>query len=163
MWLSALAFIGGALLGIIVRNAMQGEGFMKYFGTPTGGRYDKPKLELNWTGRQFFLLFSKGMSERWYESRAHLYQGVFISLLSAFHLIHIVRIEYETSKECYVSYVIFKTHGFQSIESIKKQMPKWIKEKKSEAKDAQHWYQSFVAGHNVIGDFMNGFFEKYST
>jgi hypothetical protein len=95
------------------------------------------------------------MSERWYEARAHLNQGIFISLLSAFHLIHIVRIEYETSRDCYVSYVIFKTHGFQSLGDLKAKMPNWIQEKKDQAKDAKYYHQTFVCGHNVVDDFMN--------
>lgn len=154
--MAILAFIGGAILGIIVRNKMDGTSFMEYFGTPCGGRGDKSRLELNWTGRQFFYLFSRGMGERWYEARAHLNRDVFISVLSAFHLIHIVRIEYETSRDGYISWVSFVTHGFQSLATLKTKLPNWIKEKKAEAKDAQHWYQTFVAGHNVIGDWMNG-------
>jgi hypothetical protein len=150
-----LAFIC-LILGFLIRNKIEGGKVFDYFATPGRDHH----LELNWAGRQFFLLFSKGMSERWYEARAHLYQGVFISLLSTFHLIHIVRIEYETSRDCYISYVIFKTHGFQSLATLEKKMPEWIKTKKAEAKDAQHWYQTFVCGHNVIGDFMNGFFDQ---
>ena len=155
---SVLAFIFGAMLGLIVRHAMQHDGFMKYFGTPTGGRYEKPKLELNWGLRQFFLMFDKGMSERWYESRAHLYRGVFISLLSTFHLIHIVRFDFATNREDHFRTTTFITHGFQSIQTLKKKMPDWIKEKSKKVEGAEYWYQTFVAGHNVIGDFMNGDF-----
>lgn len=157
--MSIIAFIGGFIVGIIARNKMDGTSVMEYFGTPGGGPHgQKPKLELNWTGRQFFYLITRGMGERWYESRAHLRRGVFLSLLSAFHLIHIVRIDYETNREGYFTTVQFITHGFQSIQTLKKKMPAYVKEKKSQAKDADYWYQTFVSGHNVIGDFMNGDF-----
>lgn len=154
---AVLLAIVSLVIGFIIRDKMEGGKIFEYFATPGGG-YHKPKLELNWTGRQFFYLLSRGMGERWYEARAHLYRGVFISILSAFHLIHIVRIEYETNRDGYVSYVVFITHGFQSLQTLKKKLPKWIKEKKSQAKDASYWYQTFVCGHNVIGDFMNGDF-----
>lgn len=143
----------GMALGAIIRHRMEGSGVLQYFGEPCNQR-----LELNWAGRQFFLLFSKGMSKRWYEARAHLYQNVFVSLLSTFHLIHIVRIDYETSRESSYSYTITITHGFQSIRTLMTKMPQLIKAKKAEAKDATYWYQTFVCGHNVVGDCINGDF-----
>ena len=154
---SLLLALISLVLGFIIRDKMEGGKIFEYFATPCSGYKDKT-LELNWSGRQFFYLFSKGMGERWYEARAHLYRGVFISLLSAFHLIHIVRIEYETSRDGYMSFVVFITHGFQSLATLQKKMPDWIKQKKSQAKDAQYWYQTFIAGHNVVGDCMNGDF-----
>jgi hypothetical protein len=146
-----ITFVIGLLFGFIVRNRMEGGSIIKYLGSPCDQR-----LELDWAGRQIFRLFSKGMSERWYEARAYLNQGIFFSLLAAFHLIHIVRIDYETSRDSYVSFVIFKVHGFQSIADLKSKMPKWIEEKKAQAKDAKYYHQTFVCGHNVISDYMSG-------
>lgn len=151
---SVLLMIISLVLGFVIRDKMEGGKIFEYFATP--GR--EKHVELDWGLKQFFELFSEKMGQRWYEARAHLYQGVFISLLSAFHLIHIVRIEYQTTREDYTSYVIVKTHGFQSLKTLKKKLPKWTKEKKSQAKDADYWYQTFVSGHNVISDFMNGDF-----
>lgn len=140
----------GFVFGMFVRNRMEGSELFEYFACPSSKTF-----ELDWTGRQFLRLFSEGMSERWYESRAHLYQGFWMSLLATLHLVHVVRIEYETSRDGYVSFVTVIVHGFQSIDTLKKKLPKLTQENKKYAKDASHWYQTFVTGHNVVNDFMN--------
>lgn len=144
-----LVFIAGFVIGVIVRDAMNGSSFMKYFGTPS-----QERLELNWSLRQFFMLFSNKAGKRWYESRQHLYRGVFVSLLCTFGLINLVRLEFGTSEDGRVSYVVFITHGFQSKQDMIKKLPVWINKYKHKAKDAQYFYQLFIAGHNVVLDWM---------
>lgn len=148
---AVIAFVISFSLGFIAANKMHGTKMYDYFASPCGNN-----LELDWGGRQFFRLFSKGMSERWYEARAHLNRGVFISLLATFHLIHIVRIEFETSKENLHSYDTMFVHGFQSLKTLKEKLPKLIEQARTKAKDAQYYYQTFISGHNIIHDFMNG-------
>lgn len=151
--IAIFTFVMGLIIGTMVAHKLEGTKFLEYLGSPINGR-----IELNWSLRQVLALFSKGMSERWYEAREHLHRGVFISLLSTLHLIHIVRFDYATTREDYYGTVTFIVHGFQSVQTLKTQMPQWIKDKKTEVKDADYWYQSFVAGHNVVSDFMNGYF-----
>lgn len=144
-----LVFVTGFIIGVIVRDVMNGSSFMNYFGTPS-----QEKLELNWSLRQFFMLFSNKAGQRWYESRQHLYRGVFVSLLCAFGLINLVRLDFETSECDCISYVVFVTHRFQSKKDMVKKLPVWIKEYKHKAKDAKYFHQMFIAGHNVVCDSM---------
>ena len=144
-----LMFVTGFVTGVIIRDAMKGGSFMDYFGTPSKG-----KLELNWSLRQFFMLFSNKAGKRWYESRQHLHRGVFVSLVCTFGLINLVRLEFGTSEDGRVSYVVFITHGFQSKQDMIKKLPVWINKYKHKAKDAQYFYYLFIAGHNVVLDWM---------
>ena len=144
-----LVFVTGFVIGVIVRDTMKGGSFMNYFGTPS-----QEKLELNWSLRQFFMLFSNKAGKRWYDSRQHLRRGVFVSLLCTFGLINLVRLEFETSEHDRVSYVVFITHGFQSKKDMVKKLPVWIKEYKHKAKDGKYFYQMFIAGYNVVCDAM---------
>ena len=136
-------FVTGFVTGVIIRDAMKGGSFMNYFGTPS-----EEKLELNWSLRQFFMLFSNKAGKRWYESRQHLYRGVFVSLLCTLGLINLVRLEFETSEHDRISYVVFITHGFQSKQDMIKKLPIWINKHKHKAKDARYFHQMFIAGHN---------------
>lgn len=151
--IAIFTFVMGLIIGTMIAHKLEGTKFLTYLGSPINGR-----LELNWSLRQFLALFSKGMAERWYEAREHLNRGIFISLLSTCHLIHIVRLDYETTRENHFVTTQFIVHGFQSIQTLKKKLPQWISDKKKGLKDADYWYQSFVAGHNVVSDFMNGYF-----
>ena len=122
------------------------------------------KLELNWTGRQLFLLLSKGCSERWYEARAHLHQGFFKSLICAFGFIYLVRIDLIDDNQEKGESRVFTFHGFQSLEDVMKKTATIVKVYTLEVnatldKDEKvSYYQTFIAGHNVVGDFMDGSF-----
>jgi hypothetical protein len=146
--------IVGFIFGFVVRNNIEGGDVLKYFGTP--GR--EKQLELNWGLRQFFYLFSEKMGQRWYEARCHTYSGVFISLLATFRLIYIIRFEYGTEIEDRMVVKKCVIHGFRSYENLLSIIPAMAVEKQEQTEGALYWYQTFVAGHNVVGDFCNGFF-----
>lgn len=128
-------------------DAVNYKSFQEYLCTPSSG-----KLELNWTTRQVLALFSKGASKRWYEARAHLGRGVFVSLLAAFHLVYVIRIEYETDKDSVLCYSTKIIHGFQSLNDIMKKLPVLSNTMRHEK--ATCYYQTFVSGHNIVHDFM---------
>lgn len=132
------------------------ESFFRYFGTPSS-----KKLELDWGLKQFFALFNKQMSERWYEARAHTYQGVWISLLCAFNIVTIVRFEFESKKDDCRYYTKIKTWKWTlSFKSGQEKMKFLLSEVDNVRPhmpiDAGCLYQIFVAGDNVVWDYVNG-------
>lgn len=131
----------------------------KYLASPTDD-----KLELNWTGRQLFLLFNKGCSERWYEARAHLHQGFWLSIACALRLVYLVRVDLIDDEQSKGRCRIFTFHGFQSVEKVVEKTVKlrnifkYEINKELSVSDKMDYYQTFVAGFNVVDDFMNGSF-----
>lgn len=133
--------------------------FKKFLSSPMDER-----LEINWTTRQLLSLVSKPASERWYEARAHLHQNIFLSILCALHLIQLVRVDFIDDDQQRGRCKVFILHGFQSIYTIMKQSERLIKvtqeevNKETSEDNKMSYYQTFVAGHNVVEDFMNGSF-----
>jgi hypothetical protein len=108
------------------------------------------KLEFDdWFVRQFISLFNRQCGNRWYESRAHLRRGVFVSLLCAFSLIDIVRYEFETGE--YGRFVTGAKFylGFRSYRALLKKVISDKNKVQSSIKEAQYFSQVFIAGHNV--------------
>lgn len=135
--------------------------FKKFLSSPVNER-----LEVNWTTRQLLSLVSKRASERWYEARAHLHQNIFLSMLCALHLIQLVRVDFIDDDQQRVRCKTFTLHGFQSIDTIMKQSERLIKvaseeiNKELSEDNKMSYYQTFVAGYNVVEDFMNGSFVR---
>lgn len=133
----------------------------KYFGTP-----DKQKFELNWFFRQFFLIFNKNMSERWYETRAHVYQSVLVSMLSTFGIATVVRYEFFSKTDHNRVYTKTKIWYFTLSFKTQRERMKFIESYAEELRpslnaDADSLYQIFIAGENVVWDYMNGGLGKY--
>lgn len=152
-----IIFIIGIFVGIITQallNILSADMLRRmkaYFGSPLDESFD-----IDWAGRQFFLLFGKAPSERWYEARAHLGCGVLISLLCMLRLIHVVR--YGCYSEEYgVSFFrskIRRYHGFRN----NKKLDAIIKTEMELANSYDlHPFtlvdQVFVAGRNVVYRF----------
>lgn len=140
-----------------------GKAFMNYFGSPS-----TENLEVDWSLRQLFRLFNYRMSERWYEARVHTRQSVWISLLCAFNILTIVRFEFESKKEEGRHYYKVKTWKWTlSFKSDQEKMKFLLDEVKNVRPhmpiDAGDLYQIFVAGDNVVWDYMNGGLGKYRT
>jgi hypothetical protein len=113
------------------------------------------KLEFdNWFVRQFISLFSKRCGNRWYESRAHLFRGVFVSLLCTFGLIDIVRYEFEENDTngWYTTSTRFY-FGFRSYSALLKKTRSDINHVRATTKNAGYFHQVFIAGHNVAYNF----------
>lgn len=146
-----LAVLIGCIAGLLMDR-----GYLKqchqYLAAPSTGQ-----LHLAWTTRQLLRLVSVSASKRWYEAREHLKQSVFKSILCTLGLIYIVRLEFETNDD---SRILFKTkifHGFRRFEDLKVKIAETIPEVREELPGAQYWYQTFVAGRNVIDDFLNSY------
>lgn len=134
--------------------------FLDRFRAPTDGTF-----QLNWGLREFFKIFSKDMSERWYECRTHCNQGILVSLLSAFHLVWVVRGEFFIEGEDdRIGYVYSYIHGFQSVNTVFKKYKKYLDndpefDKIYKERNFNGVYQVFIAGHNVVADFMSGYLQ----
>lgn len=130
--------------------------FKEYIASPSTG-----KPELDWVTRQIFKLFNRNLSERWYEARVHLHQGVFKSLICAFGFIYLVRIDLIDDNQEKGECRVFAFHGFQSLEDVlKKTEPMivpFIEETNAglEGQAKMHYYSTFVAGYNVVATFMD--------
>lgn len=127
-------------------------------GRPTDG-----VVELNWGGKKLFGFFSDKAAQRWYEARAHLGYGVIISLLATFKLIYLIRIDLIDSNMSRGKSYKRVLHGFQSLDKvIKKAQAISLKVEeqynKENSENNMSYYQTFIAGHNVVGDFVNGSF-----
>lgn len=130
----------------------------KYFGSPCDEKFD-----LNWSTRQFFRIFSKPMSERWYESRAHLRAGIWTSLACTFGLVTLVSADFMydhddsrgiSEKLCYGFWVLPGNHKERMLELIAEAGE--IGEGISKKDQPVSLYQIFIAGENVVWDWMNG-------
>ena len=118
-----------------------------YFLTPSNS-----KLELDWFGRQFLLLFSKHASEVWYECRAHLRLNLISTLVVLFGIRRVVRIDYmyEDDQRGYRELVWFNRCNFDALRhKALAAVPKY-------SEDGYYYYQMFIPGYNVVHDFMNG-------
>lgn len=118
------------------------------------------KLDLDWSTRQIIRVFNTNASERWYESRVHLKNGVLKSLACTLHLIYVVRISFIDEDMCSGKSKVFTVHGFQSLKSvmvyIEKQCAVFYEEINKDENKKLEYYQSFVAGHNVVHDYISG-------
>ena len=130
--------------------------FKEYIASPSTG-----KPELNWSTQQVFKLFNRNLSERWYEARVHLHQGVFKSLICAFGFIYLVRIDLIDDNQEKGESRVLSFHGFQSLEDVlKKAEPMivpFIEETNTELEGQakMHYYSTFVAGYNVVATFLD--------
>lgn len=135
------------------------ESFRDYLVSPV----DK-KMNLDWTTMQLLYLVNRRASRCWYESRKHLYQGVWRSLLCTLGLVYLIRIDLIDDDENMGTSRVFTLHGFRSVENAVKRSRALLArfneevnaDKPEEAR--MHYYQTFVAGYNVVDDFMNGSF-----
>lgn len=85
---------GGLAMHVINKTPAWLGVFHKYFSSPSDNTYESA-----WFFRQFFRLFSLGMSERWYEARSYLRQSLFRSFLCAFGVLVIARYDFESKTE----------------------------------------------------------------
>jgi hypothetical protein len=114
----------------------------------------------NWFVRNFLSLFNKQCGNRWYESRALLYRGVFVSLLCTFGLIDIVRYEFE--REGHDNWFVYEVKyyvGFRTYSSLLKKTQIDIPKVQEKTKEAGYFYQVFIAGHNVVYDYTDSWGE----
>lgn len=134
-----------------------------YFGSPVDG-----KLELDWSMKQFLSIFSKGMSDRWYEARAHLKTGVGLALLCTFGIVKLVRFDYMYEHDdakgrfentCY-AYWALPGNAKKRIQELQAEAEE-LGDELSKKDQPLYLYQIFIAGENVVWDYMNGGLGKY--
>lgn len=144
-----LAVALAALFTLLIASAVTGAFAADYKSPSTG------KLSLPWSVKVFLEHFSTASADRWYESIAHCKQGAFISLLSALHLVYVVRLEFVSMTDsCSGRYILHHYHGFRSFDTLKHLLlntPSLYRHS-----DEEYMYdQTFVAGHNVIQSWMH--------
>lgn len=127
-----------------------------YLGNPTDN-----KFSLNRTLRQCLRLVSDAAAERWYESRAILKQSVFVSLLAAIKLVTIVRFDFTSSDGADSLYMEIALYDFWTLPSSRRLRIEMLEKegvvlKTQLGSKADSLYQIFVAGENVIWDWVNG-------
>ena len=131
--------------------------FHNYFKTPSSGR-----IELNWGVNKLLELFSEPMAQKWYESRAHLNAGIFKSILAVLGFIYLVRIDLMNGEGKRGVYKVFTLNGFKSLEKTMDKIDGLIKLYVTEVNTNRSeelqmsYYQTFIAGHNVVEDCFNG-------
>ena len=125
--------------------------FYNYFKTPSSGR-----IELNWGVNKLLELFSEPMAQKWCESRVHLRQGVFKSLVCTFGFIY--------SEEDRGVCKVFTLNGFKSLEETMDKTVNLVKCYTAEVNANQPeelqmgYHQTFIAGHNIVEDRFSGRF-----
>ena len=146
-------FIAGFVFALICLQCYKlitrDEKTMKYLTSPVHGKFD-----FNWTTKQILAMFNENMSERWYEARAHCDQNVFMSILTALHLIWIVRTEME-----YVDHDGYRDtynyfHGLCGYNKVKAKATSSDFLSRIIDPELFYYYQTFICGHNVVHDFM---------
>lgn len=108
---------------------------------------------VNWTTRQVLALYSDKAAQRWYESRAHLKQGVFISLLCALRLLYVVKIDFLSQSRENGHSRVFYFNGLRSYENILLKHDALIDQTAAQMPSDTMYYQTFVAGYNVVSDY----------
>lgn len=141
--LAAISFCAGFLLA----HLKDLQSIRERFGSPVDGGFD-----INWTGKQLINLISYNASERWYEARTYLDQGIFISLLSAIGLIYTVRFEYQYAPplcEEHFSRTRYY-HGFRKQEALFDKVLADSKVIQKKEGVASFYNGAYVTGYNFI-------------
>jgi hypothetical protein len=115
-------------------------------------------MSVDWKIKETLEVFSHKAGRRWYEARQHLHRGVFISVLCCVGIICVGRVEYETDKDyrhVYVDFVFLRPFSKSKLLVKLKELPEKLKHK---AKEPTGWYQTFLAGDNMVGDVYSGYY-----
>ncbi len=152
-----LAFALGVVVGLIVIFLVTRK--REYFASPSSN-----KIELNCAVKQALKLISYKAGQRWYEARALLFLGIFTSVLCALKLIHLVRIDFMHNDESHGRSTVIKIPGWVKYEKILDDHEWWVEKARTQLKlngdegRKNYWYyQTFIAGHNIVKDFMNNY------
>jgi hypothetical protein len=116
----------------------------QYFLCPANGTFD-----LNWFIHQFFALFSKQMSQRYYETVAHCNKGQLIGLLCAIGVIDVVRYSFLVTSDSGVSKVVYY-HGFRSYKDLQLVAIRNTKTVALTLPQAQYVDSILIAGYNQV-------------
>lgn len=127
-----------------------------YLGNPSDN-----KLSLNCTMRQCLCLVSDAAGDRWYESRAVLRRSVFVSLLAAIKVVTVVRFDFTSPDDADSLYAEIALYAFWVLPSRRRLRTKMLEREAAVLKTqlsgkTDSLYQIFVAGDNVIWDWVNG-------
>lgn len=149
-----LFLLTGVLLGLVIDKTYL-INMRKYFASPI----DQKTIELNWSVSQLLKLFNAAAADRWYESRQHTNSGLLLSIASTLGLVYAIRVSFmHDSGDSGRSTTLIR-HGFQSLESLKKNHVDLIKCATVKLKLAEdhnyYYYDTFIAGHNVVDTFMD--------
>lgn len=115
------------------------------------------RLELDWSVREFLGLFSKRMSQRWYEARAHLKRSVFVSLFCTLGFIDIVCYDFDMGTDGRHVINVKVYFGYRSCASLIKKTKEDIPLVQAKTEGAKYFEQVFIAGYNVAYDIYNDY------
>ncbi len=117
------------------------------FGSPSSG-----KFELDWTVRQLLSCVSGSAANRWYEARAHVHLGVFVSSLCAMGVLYVGEFLFmitdsqgKTTKRYY--------HGFRSFQKLKTAVLSDVEKARREANVDGYFDGVLITGHNYISSW----------
>lgn len=117
-----------------------------YLASPSTDR-----LELDWSVYQALKLIAPKASERWYEARAHIGQGLLKSLLTTVGVIYLVQISLQHNSFDHGVTKVYILSGFQSFERLMDKVPVLIESYMNTVdRDLYHYERTFIAGHNVV-------------
>lgn len=145
----------GVLLGLVMDKTYL-TNVRKYFASPV----DHKTIKLNWSISQLLKLFNTAAANRWYESRQFTNSGLLLSIASTLGLVYNIRVSFmHVDGDSGRSTTLIR-HGLQSLESLKKNHFDLImcardKLKLAEDYSYYYYYDTLIAGHNVVDTFMD--------
>lgn len=117
------------------------------FGSPSSG-----KFELDWTVRQLLSCVSESAANRWYEARALVHLGFFVSSLCAMGVLYVGEFLFmitdsqgKTTKRYY--------HGFRGFEKLKTVVLSDVEKARREAKVDGYFDGVLITGHNYVSSW----------
>lgn len=116
------------------------------FGSPRDGRF-----ELTWTVREILGIFSERAAQKWYEARAHLGSGIFISVICAMGLMYVVRFEFESASDSRRGFARKKRyHGLRSYDSLEKAILRDVPKVQETIGEDSFFSGALITGHNFV-------------
>lgn len=141
-----LSFILGIAFSFLLSAVSRAGGFREKFGSPSTGDF-----ELDWTVKEVLAMFSELASQRWYEARAHVRSGIFISLLCAMRLMYVVRFDFELANDSRRGFTRKKHyHGLRSYNRLKKAILRDVPTVQETVDEDSFFSGALITGHNFV-------------
>lgn len=141
-----LGFVLGIAFSRLLSMVSRAGGFREKFSSLVDGNF-----ELDWTVKEILALFSELASQRWYEARAHVRSGIFISLLCAMRLMYVVRFDFELANDSRRVFTRKKHyHGLRSYNQLKKAILRDVPTVQETVDEDSFFSGALITGHNFV-------------
>lgn len=142
-----LGFVLGIAFSRLLSMVSRAGGFREKFGSPVDGSF-----ELTRTVRKILRRIGCDRAEqRWYEARAHLGSGVFISILCAMGLMYVVRFDFQSASDFRRGFSKKKRyHGLRSYDSLEKAILRDVPKVQETIGEDSFFSGVLITGHNFV-------------